>query len=382
MSRVPAGSFLETLHQRNKTRQIQQTNRTLPALRKIPLSFADNDYLGLSQHPEVIKASQQALEQYGAGAKAARLLAPHCVPHQQLEKALARWKSTENALLFAAGYLTPLGVIPSLVAGPDTVVLERNAHACLFDGAKLSSAKIRLFGRQKPEELATILAQTRKLNPEGKILIVAESMHSMDGDLLPLKEVVQLKDEFDAWLLLDEAHAGGVLGPSGIGWAAELGLSSHVDIQMGTLGKALGSSGGFVAGSTEIVHHLMNEARTFLFGTALAPSQAAAALAALQIIQSREGEELRAKLHQNIATFQTNRVATLPGPIQPIPCPDNQTAVNVSRRLADHGMHVPAIRPPTVPEGTARLRVSLSSRQSPDDVKRLCQCLHEFLPHQ
>lgn len=380
MPLTASGSFLEAIRDRSLSRQKRQMDRGLPQDRAFFLSFANNDYLGLSQHPKVIEAGRNALETYGTGAKAARLLAPHGEAYQKLEESLARWKSTEKALLFAAGYLTPLGVIPSLVTGSDTIVMERNAHACLFDGAKLSTAKIRLFDRRNPAELATVLSQTRTLSPQGRILLVAESMHSMDGDLLPLEEIVQLKEKYAAWLLLDEAHAGGALGPNGSGWAAELGLASQVEIQMGTLGKALGSSGGFVAGSEEIIRHLVNEARTFLFGTALAPSQAAAATAALQIIQSSEGEELRTQLHENVATFRTRYRSSCPGPIHSIPCEDNETAVNISLRLAGNGIHVPAIRPPTVPEGTSRLRVSLSSRHSPDDVTKLCHCLHDFLP--
>jgi len=372
--------FTESIRSRHSARQVARTERILGNTSPHSLSFSTNDYLGLSQHPQVIQAARQAIEEHGTGAQAARLLAPKHAEYQKLETALANWKSTEKALLFSTGYLAPLGVIPSLVSGPDTVVIERNAHACLFDGARLSNAKIRVFHRRDFQDLSRVLQLARKLNPHGKILIVTESLHSMDGDFLPLKEVVQLKDMYSAWLLLDEAHASGLWGPQGSGLAAEHGLNLNIEIQMGTLGKALGSSGGFVAASDEIIRHLINESRTFLFGTALAPAQTAAALSSLQIIQSHEGEELRAKLRENINTFRFNRPTFLEGPIQPIPCPDNQTAMDISNRLTKRELQVPAIRPPTVPEGMARLRVSLSSRHSREDVTGLCNVLNELLP--
>lgn len=380
MSGMPSDSFLSSIRHRRLTRTSKKTDRSLHNGHRPHLSFSDNDYLGLSQHPKVKHAAQQAIEEHGTGAKAARLLASNLSLHHKLEESLARWKATERALLFSAGYLVPLGVIPTLVKSEDTIVMERNAHACLFDGAKLSMARIRLFDRRNPETMIKALELTRKLNPKGKLLIVAESLHSMDGDLLPLAEIIQWKENYGAWLLLDEAHGGGVLGPDGSGLAAQLGLSSRVEIQMGTLGKSLGSSGGFVAASDEIISDLVNEGRTFLFGTALAPAQAGSALAALQIIQSEEGEKLRVKLNENILRFGSLRTPRLRGPIQPIPCSDNRIALETSRLLSEVGIDVPAIRPPTVPEGTSRLRVSLSSRHSPDDIQQLARRLNEYLP--
>ena len=380
MPALPTEPFLDSIRQRKQTKEADWTNRTLEKGGELSLSFSDNDYLGLSQHPKVKQAAHQAIEEHGSGAQAARLLAKDFPPHRELEDSLAQWKSTERALLFSAGYLAPLGVIPSLVSGTDTVLIERNAHACLFDGAKLSSARIRVFHRQDPEDLTRTLDLTRQLNPAGKILIVAESLHSMDGDWLPLAEILRLKEKFGAWLLLDEAHAGGITGTKGAGWAAEQNLTSRVEIQMGTLGKSLGSAGGFVAASGEMISHLINEARTFLFGTALAPAQAGAALAALKIIVSDEGEILRGKLSKNIGAFRAHRPTPQTGPIQPVFCADNQAALLASRYLAKNGIQVPAIRPPTVPQGTPRLRISLSARHSQDDILRLCRSLEETLP--
>lgn len=380
MPNSPANSFSDVIRHRHSARLTTHTERRLGNGPPPALSFSDNDYLGLSRHPKVKEAAAQATQRHGTGARAARLLTPNHLEYHDLELSLARWKSSEKALLFSAGYLVPLGVIPSLASSQDTVILERDAHACLFDGARLSHAKIRLFDRRNPQSLVQVLQLTRSLNPQAKILIVAESLHSMDGDFLPLREIVQLKEEFAAWLLLDEAHAGGILGPQGSGLAAELGLTANVDIQMGTLGKALGSSGGFVTASEETIRHLINEARTFLFGTALAPAQAAAALSALRIVESPEGAHWRSKLRENIEVFHSHRKTPCTGPIQPIPCLDNQNTLAISQSLSDRGIQVSAIRPPTVPEGTARLRVSLSARHSREDITRLCEGLNELLP--
>ena len=235
---MKTASFLAEIETRHAARRQEDRQRSLPT-EISPISFSHNDYLGLSQHPVVIQAAQQALQKYGASARAARLLAGPCPEHEKLETALASWKETERALLFSSGYLTPLGVIPALVGSEDTILLERQAHACLFDGAKLANARLRVFSRQDPTSLKTILDSTRSLNPKGKILIVVESLHSMDGDIAPLREIVRLKSEAGAWLLLDEAHASGVCGPQGTGYAKEYGLTSSIDLQMGTLGKAL-----------------------------------------------------------------------------------------------------------------------------------------------
>jgi 8-amino-7-oxononanoate synthase len=376
---MKSDSFFAEIKTRHTARHQDHRQRTLgnPIAQ---LSFSDNDYLGLSAHPEVIAAAQRSLEKYGTSARAARLLAGPCPEHNELESALASWKGTERALLFASGYLTPLGVIPALVGPPDTILLEREAHACLFDGAKLSGARIRLFSRKDMPELKTVLDSTQKLNPQGKVLIVAESLHSMDGDFAPIEEIIRLKKEAGAWLLLDEAHAGGICGPKGAGRAAQLGLIDSVDLQMGTLGKALGSSGGFIASQNQIIDHLLNEARTFLFGTALSPAVAKAALTALSIIRSPEGETLRNTLQKNITQFRSALDSSQLGPIHSILRGSNSSASTASQRLQEQGLTVPAIRTPTVPQGTARLRVSLSARHTSQDIEQLTNALHTLPP--
>jgi len=366
---MPASLTAHT-EESQRARLAQGTQRTLPKL-AAGISFADNDYLGLSRDPRVAEAAIRALRDSGTGARAARHLAGPCREHSDLEKALAEWKGTEAALVFASGYQTPLGVIPSLMGPKDTVLLERNAHACLFDGAKLSGARLRLFLRNHQTSLEEGLLLTQKLNPQGKILLVVESLHSMDGDFADLPTLVKLKKSFQAWLLLDEAHAGGVAGPQGAGWASEQGLAHEVDIQMGTLGKSLGSSGGFVAASASLVGHFLNEARTFLFGTAPAPAAMAAARKSLEILRSPEGENLRVRLHQNIRLHTSLHPGSQKGPIQPRFFPTNDAVVRARDFLRTRGIEVAAIRPPTVPEGTARLRLSLSARHTEQEIHHL-----------
>lgn len=367
-------AWMSSIEQAAKARTLEDTQRFLPR-DAASLSFADNDYLGLSREPHVVEAAIQAIRDSGTGARAARHLAGSCPQHTRLEQALADWKETEAALAFASGYQTPLGVIPSLVGAKDTVLLERNAHACLFDGARLSGARLRLFIRNDPASLAAALTTSQKLNPDGKILVVAESLHSMDGDFVDLQSLVDLKNRFRAWLLLDEAHANGVVGPAGAGWAAEQDLASEIDVQMGTLGKALGSSGGFVAARASVIGHFLNEARTFLFGTAPAPAAMAGADQALQIIRSTKGVELRTQLRQNIRLFSESQADPKPGPIQLHFCQSNQKALRAREVLRTAGIEVAAIRPPTVPEHTARLRISLSARHSTAEIGRLTEGL-------
>jgi 8-amino-7-oxononanoate synthase len=367
-------SFQNDIVHQNQRRTENHSQRSLPS-HPPSLSFSDNDYLGLSRHPSVRQSATKAVQDFGTSARAARLLAGSSPIHRQLEESLASWKSTEQALLFSAGYLTPLGVIPALLGPQDTVVLERNAHSCLFDGAKLSGARIRVFHRQDTKELQKVLTSTTQLHPSGKILLVVESLHSMDGDWAPLLEIIQLKNQAGAWLLLDEAHANGICGPAGAGLAAQLNCTHQIDIQMGTLGKTLGSSGGFVAASDFIINHLLNESRTFLFGTALSPASASAALASLEIVRSAEGDTLRQTLQQNITQFTATYPSPLSGPIHLIACRSNSAALSASTSLRNLGIDVPAIRSPTVPEGSARLRLSFSSRHTQNDIQTLASAL-------
>jgi len=328
------------------------------------VNFSSNDYLGLSHHPALIKAATRALHDHGTGSTASRLVCGSLDLHHRLEEKIARSKKTEAALTFANGYATAMGTIPALVGKDDTIILDKLAHACLIDAAKLSGATLRVFPHNDLNKLEKLLNSSK-----GRPLIITESVFSMDGDLCPLAEIVALKEHYGALLFLDEAHAVGVLGPTGQGLAEELALQPHIDFQMGTLGKALGSAGGSLAASREWIDLLINKARSFIYSTAPAPPQAAASLAALHLLESPEGQKLRQKLHNNIARFNA------PSPIIPVILGENESTLAASQHLLEKGFLVPAIRYPTVPRGTARLRLTLSAAHSHAQIDALRDAL-------
>ena len=332
------------------------------------LNFSSNDYLGLAQHPALIEAATRATRDYGTGSTSSRLICGSLDLFHRLEETLAAAKKSEAALTFANGYATAMGTIPALVGKGDTVILDKLAHACLIDAARLSGATLRVFPHNDLTKLAKLLTSA-----QGRTLIVTESVFSMDGDLCPLTEIVALKEKHGALLLLDEAHATGVLGPHGHGLAEELGLQNQVDFQMGTLGKALGSAGGYLAASRPWIDLLINKARSFIYSTAPPPAQAAASLAALHLLASPEGQTLRAKLQQNISNFKSQisgfRSQT---PIIPLLLGENEAALAASRDLFEKGFLIPAIRFPTVPKDTARLRITLSAAHTPEQISQLC----------
>jgi len=275
----------------------------------------------------------------------------------ELEEEIAAAKKTEAALTFANGYATAMGTIPSIVGKGDTIILDKLAHACLIDAAKLSGAKLRVFPHNDLNKLERLL-QTA----QGRILVVTESVFSMDGDLAPLREICVLKEKAGALLLLDEAHGTGVLGPKGLGLAEELNLQEKIDFQMGTLGKALGSAGGYLAASRHWIDLLINKARSFIYSTAPPPAQAAASLAGWRLNLSHEGHERRSLLKSHQEIFGA------PTPIIPIQLGENEAALAASQSLLEKGYLVPAIRYPTVPRGSARLRLTLSSLHTPDQL--------------
>ncbi|MGC6464100.1 MAG: aminotransferase class I/II-fold pyridoxal phosphate-dependent enzyme [Akkermansiaceae bacterium] len=328
------------------------------------LNFSSNDYLGLSRHPALAEAAKEAIERYGTSSTASRLVCGSLDLYHQLEEKIARSKKAEAALTFANGYATAMGTIPAIVGKKDTIILDKLSHACLIDAAKLSGATLRIFPHNELGKLDKLLSSAK-----GRILVVTESVFSMDGDQCPLAEIVALKNKHHALLFLDEAHAVGVVGPNGQGLAEELSLQEDVDFQMGTLGKALGSAGGYLAASREWIDLFINKSRSFIYSTAPPPSQAAASIAALKILASEEGQLLRKKLSDHLAGFHTN------SPIIPLIVGDNEDALTASRSLLDQGFLVPAIRYPTVPRGTARLRITLSAAHSPEDLSRLRQTL-------
>jgi len=334
-------------------------------------NFASNDYLGLAAHPQVVATALEATRQFGAGAGASRLVTGNQTPHHDLEEKLASFKNTPAALVFANGYAASTGALQALATKDDVVLLDKLSHACLVDGARLSGATLRPFHHNDTEHLEHHLRWAREKYPQARIFIVTESVFSMDGDLAPLREIVELKDQYGAVLMLDEAHATGVLGRGGRGLAEQLGLSNRIELQMGTLGKALGSSGGYIAGSRALIDLLINRARSFIFSTAAPASTAAAASAALDICAGPEGDQRRAKLRELAALFDP----APPAAINPFILGDEQAALAASEQLAQLGFHVPAIRPPTVPQGTSRLRVSLSAAHDTETVRTLAAAL-------
>lgn len=333
-------------------------------------NFASNDYLGLARHPEIENALIEGVRKYGAGAASARLVCGTLPPHRLLEDALAAAKQTEAALVFSSGFATSLGTIPAIVDKSDFVVLDKLSHACLVDAARLSGATLRVFPHNDMAKLERLLAGIRAKHPHARILVVTESVFSMDGDVCPLPQIVNLTEQHDALILLDEAHGFGVLGETGMGLAELEGLQGRITFQMGTLSKAAGLSGGYIAASREWIDLLVNRARSFIYSTAPPPALAHAACTSLGIIRADEGRKLRQQLREHIS-----RIGKSPTPVQPMILGSNEAALAASAKLADAGFLVPAIRYPTVPRGTARLRVSLSAAHPPDAVNALAAAM-------
>jgi 8-amino-7-oxononanoate synthase len=373
----PSMSFEETLQLRLAEDQALNQTRRLPTFSPHLLRFCDNDYLGLASHPNIIQAAIESLQnEHTLGAQSARLISTNTTSHQKLETELAVFKETEAVLLFSSGYTAALGTIPAILSSGDIVILDKLAHACLIDGAKLSGAKLRVFQHNDLTQLEDILRETRTHDSTARILIVVESLYSMDGNFAPLSEIVALKDRYDAWLMVDEAHATGIYGAQGKGLCSQAGLSSRIEIQMGTLSKALGVCGGFIAGKKSLIQHLLNRSRSFLFTTASPPSLAAAAHASLQLIQSQEGETLRRNLFTNITIFnQLFKRPDLGSPIIPILTGSEKKALDLSHILEQAGFLIPAIRSPTVPKGQARLRITMKSSHKSQSIEELARIL-------
>jgi 8-amino-7-oxononanoate synthase len=333
-------------------------------------NFASNDYLGLARHPEIEAALIEGVQRFGAGSAASRLVCGTLPPHRMLEVALAGAKQTEAALTFSSGFATALGVIPAVVGKSDFVFLDKLSHACLVDAARLSGATLRVFPHNDLGKLERLLVSTRAKAPSARILVATESVFSMDGDVCPLREIVELTEAHAALLLLDEAHGFGVLGEHGMGLAEQEDLQQRVTFQMGTLSKAAGLSGGYLAASRDWIDLLTNRARSFIYSTAPPPALAHAAIASLALIRSAEGKSLRAKLQQNIARLSPNRT-----PVIPMVLGSNEAALAAASGLEEAGFLVPAIRYPTVPRGTARLRISLSAAHSAEAIRLLAAAL-------
>jgi 8-amino-7-oxononanoate synthase len=344
------------------------------------LLFCSNNYLGLASHPALADAAARAAHEHGVGAGASRLISGSLPIHRALEERLARFKKTEAALLFPTGYQANVGAITALVGKGDAVFSDALNHASIIDGCRLSGARICVYPHAEPDALRSALRDT----PAERRLIVTDSVFSMDGDLAPLREICDVATEYDAMLMVDEAHATGVLGPSGAGLVEALGLADRVTVQMGTLGKALGSAGAFVAGSRSLIALLVNRARTFIFTTALPPPVVAAVDAALDIVACEP--ERRERLGRNGARLRAELQAlgfAVPAgetPIIPVIVGSNHAALASSATLLEQGVFVQAIRPPTVPQDTARLRVTVMASHTDEDLSHAVRAFAAVRP--
>jgi len=376
---------LEKLSQNNLRRSLRWIERSKSSLIKIDdrelINFSSNDYLGLSQHPAAIQCMATASQQWGVGSGASRLITGSQAPHQELETFIAEQKQCEAALSFSSGYATAIGTLTSLLGKGDVVILDKLSHASLIDGAKLSGATLRVFPHNDMGALKKLLGKlTLKRPPEQRILIVTESVFSMDGDLCPLNELVELKEQFNCLLLLDEAHGLGVLGQKGLGLAEKLSLQKRIDIHMGTLSKSVGVSGGYIASNKELIELLLNKARSFIYSTSPPAAIAATSLTNLQIIVSHEGQKLREKLHQNLSRITEDlNLPTTASAIIPIILNDSKAALALSHTLLEKGFLAPAIRYPTVPKNAARLRVTISATHSEEQIHLLVKTLRPLL---
>jgi 8-amino-7-oxononanoate synthase len=342
------------------------------------IAFCSNDYLGLAAHPQLIEAAREGAARHGVGAGASHLIAGHSTAHRELEHRLAAFVGLPRALLFSAGYLANIGVVTALIGRGDAVFADRLNHASLNDAALLSRAE---FKRYPHLDLAA-LARLLSASAARRKLIVTDAVFSMDGDIAPVPALLSLAERHAAWLLLDDAHGFGVMGPQGRGTLAHFGAASPRVVYMATLGKAAGVSGAFVAGEAIAIEAFVQRARSYIYTTATPPLLSVALMKSLDLI--RDEEWRRERLQQLIALLRQRlkpgrwRLAPSSTAIQPLVIGDNEEAVAVSERLARDGLLVPAIRPPTVPQGTARLRISLSAAHTLQDVERLAASLNDI----
>ena len=345
------------------------------------VNFSSNDYLGLAAEPALREAAKAAIDQFGVGSGASRLVCGTLAPHTRLEETLAKFKGTEAALTFSSGYATAVGTLAGLARSGDVIVLDKLCHASLIDGAKLSGATLRIFPHNHLGKLESHLAWAREHAPDGRVIVATEAVFSMDGDRAPLEEIVAIKKRYNALLLLDEAHSIGVLGKNGRGLADVLKLQADVDIHMGTLSKALGGAGGYIAGSRPLIELLVNRARSFIYSTAPPPAIAAAATAAIEWLMTDAGEKRREALWKNLARLGDAIPRTLlsekriQSAIVPIILGESERALDAAERLLEAGFLVPAIRYPTVAKDAARLRITITALHTPEQITALCTAL-------
>ena len=335
------------------------------------LLFSSNNYLGLSNHPKVIEAAVQATKEFGVGGTASRLISGNLKLYAALEEKLARLKGTEAAVVFSSGYAANLGTIQALVSSGDLILIDKLNHASIIDGCRLSGARLHTYRHKKMDLLK---AHLEKSDPTRKTLIITDGVFSMDGDLAPLPEIVSLAEKYGAMVMVDDAHATGVLGKGGGGSASHFNIRNPELIQMGTLSKALGALGGFVSGSKTLIYFLVNEARSLIYSTALPPPVLASAIASLEILETTP--ELLKEFWEKVEFLKKGLLALgydLMGTeshILPILLGESELAVSFSKALFEEGLFIPSIRPPTVPKGTSRLRMTLMATHSDDDLEQ------------
>jgi 8-amino-7-oxononanoate synthase len=347
------------------------------------LAFASNDYLGLANNPRLIAAAKNSIDRYGIGAGASHMVSGHMAPHHDLEIALARFMGMDSALYFGSGYAANLGILTSLAARGDHIFADKLNHACLNDGALLSNANFHRYAHGDLDKLRSLLAASANNGSNtARRLVVTDAVFSMDGDIAGLPALLKIAEEFDALLVIDDAHGFGVLGKNGRGSLEHFGLKSDHIVYMATLGKAAGVYGAFVAGQRDVMEWILQTARTYLFSTATPPMIASALIKSLKIID--EDRARRTHLHELIKTFTSSlklKNCTLKfseTAIQAIIVGENNRALYFANELKMRGIWVPAIRPPTVPTGTARLRVSLNAGHTKADVMELVAALTEI----
>ena len=352
-----------------RTIETAQSPRVVLDGREVVL-MCSNNYLGLADHPRLLRAAKEAIDRYGTSAVASRLVSGTMTLHEELEAALARFKGTQAALVFNCGYMANVGIVSSLLGPEDVVFSDELNHASIIDGCRLSRARVVVFPHKDMNALEALL----KREKGRRRMIVVDGVFSMDGDIAPLPDMVELAEDYGALLMVDEAHGTGVLGERGAGTVEHFGLTDRVPIQMGTLGKALGGFGAYVAGSDVLREYLINRARSFIFTTALPPADMAVALEAVRIVW--EEPQRRRRLHQNVVHlvdglkflgFQVTNQGTAIIPV--IIGPEDKT-MDMSTKLLEYGVFVAGIRPPTVPPGTSRLRVTVMATHAQEDLDK------------
>ncbi|MDE0184981.1 MAG: 8-amino-7-oxononanoate synthase [Candidatus Poribacteria bacterium] len=367
------GAELDRLHRAGRRRFLRTvmsapTGRVVLDGREV-ITLGSNNYLGLSTHPKVIEAAANAVQVYGTGASGSRLLTGNCQLYTNLEAKIAEVKGAEAALVFSSGYLANIGAIPALARDEDLILSDALNHASIIDGCRLSKAKTQIYRHRDIDHLKFLLSQSATFR---RRLIVTDGVFSMDGNIAPLPEIYGLAERFNAMVMVDEAHSFGVLGKTGGGTVEHFGLENRDIIQMGTLSKAIGGLGGYVAGGRMLIGLLINRARSFIFSTGLPPATLAAASAAIDVMRSTP--ELRRRLFSNIRQLATAmseagfRCLSTETQILPLILGSAKTTAKFADMLLDHGVYAPAIRPPTVPEGTGRLRISVMATHTTADL--------------